>query len=53
MQQHRRGPRPDRTRAVVDAAIEEGITLFDTAEAYGEPAGASEELLGHRAGAPA
>ncbi|SES95576.1 aldo/keto reductase [Nonomuraea wenchangensis] len=42
-----------RTRAVVDAAIEEGITLFDTAEAYGEPAGASEELLGHRAGAPA
>ncbi|WP_344873369.1 aldo/keto reductase [Nonomuraea antimicrobica] len=35
-----------RTRAMVDAAIEEGVTLFDTAESYGEPAGASEELLG-------
>ncbi|MEV0829416.1 aldo/keto reductase [Nonomuraea rubra] len=35
-----------RTTALVDAAIEEGVTLFDTAEAYGEPAGASEELLG-------
>ncbi|MCF6468270.1 aldo/keto reductase [Nonomuraea sp. MG754425] len=35
-----------RTRAIVDAAIEEGVTLFDTAESYGEPAGASEELLG-------
>src|ERR1700754_4514732 len=33
-----------RTRVVVDAAIEEGVTLFDTAESYG--AGASEELLG-------
>ncbi|MBE1583343.1 aldo/keto reductase [Nonomuraea angiospora] len=31
-----------RTREVVDAAIEEGVTLFDTAEAYG----ASEEILG-------
>lgn len=35
-----------RTRAVVDAAIEEGVTLFDTAESYGAAAGASEELLG-------
>ncbi|MEV1170778.1 aldo/keto reductase [Nonomuraea sp. NPDC049784] len=35
-----------RTRAMVDAAIEEGVTLFDTGESYGEPAGASEELLG-------
>ncbi|MEV1001627.1 aldo/keto reductase [Nonomuraea sp. NPDC050202] len=35
-----------RTRALVDAAIEEGVTLFDTAESYGEPAGAGEELLG-------
>jgi aryl-alcohol dehydrogenase-like predicted oxidoreductase len=34
------------TRAVVDAAIEEGITLFDAAESYGTPAGACEELLG-------
>lgn len=31
-------------RAVVDAALEEGITLFDTADAYGR--GTSEELLG-------
>jgi aryl-alcohol dehydrogenase-like predicted oxidoreductase len=34
-----------RTRAVVDAAIDEGITLFDTAETYGG-AGASELALG-------
>jgi aryl-alcohol dehydrogenase-like predicted oxidoreductase len=33
------------TRAVVDAAIDEGITLFDTAETYGG-AGASELALG-------
>ncbi len=32
------------TRAVVDAAIEAGITLFDTSDTYG--VGASEELLG-------
>jgi aryl-alcohol dehydrogenase-like predicted oxidoreductase len=32
------------TRAVVDAALEAGITLFDTAESYG--AGKSEEYLG-------
>ncbi|MBT2231938.1 aldo/keto reductase [Nonomuraea sp. NEAU-A123] len=35
-----------RTREVVDAAIEEGVTLFDTAEAYGAVHGASEEILG-------
>jgi aryl-alcohol dehydrogenase-like predicted oxidoreductase len=35
----------DRTRAVVDAAIEEGITLLDTAETYGGD-GASELALG-------
>lgn len=34
----------DATRAVVDAAIEAGITYFDTAEAYG--GGQSEEFLG-------
>jgi aryl-alcohol dehydrogenase-like predicted oxidoreductase len=34
------------TRSVVDAAIEEGVTLFDTAESYGAAPGASEELLG-------
>ena len=33
------------TRAVVDAAIDEGITLFDTAETYGG-AGGSELALG-------
>jgi aryl-alcohol dehydrogenase-like predicted oxidoreductase len=34
------------TRAVVDAALDAGITLFDTADTYGTPHGASEELLG-------
>ena len=33
------------TRAVVDAAIDAGITLFDTADTYGGD-GASETLLG-------
>src|SRR5579875_4129794 len=33
------------TRAVVDAAIDAGITLLDTADMYG-PRGASEEALG-------
>ncbi len=32
--------------AVVDCAIECGITLFDTADAYGSPPGTSEEYLG-------
>jgi aryl-alcohol dehydrogenase-like predicted oxidoreductase len=35
----------DGTRAVVDAALESGITFFDTADIYGG-AGRSEELLG-------
>jgi aryl-alcohol dehydrogenase-like predicted oxidoreductase len=34
------------TRAVVDAALDHGINLFDTADIYGDPAGASETLLG-------
>jgi aryl-alcohol dehydrogenase-like predicted oxidoreductase len=34
----------DATRAVVDAAMEAGITLLDTADSYG--AGRSEEILG-------
>jgi aryl-alcohol dehydrogenase-like predicted oxidoreductase len=34
----------DGTRAVVDAAIEAGVTFFDTADIYG--GGQSEELLG-------
>src|SRR5919206_773144 len=33
------------TRAVVDAALEAGVTLFDTADIYGNRGG-SEELLG-------
>src|ERR1051325_1817219 len=36
----------DGTRAVVDAALDAGITLFDTADIYGTPHGASEETLG-------
>jgi aryl-alcohol dehydrogenase-like predicted oxidoreductase len=34
------------TRAVVDAAIDAGVTLFDTADVYGDPQGSSEQLLG-------
>jgi aryl-alcohol dehydrogenase-like predicted oxidoreductase len=34
----------DATKAVVDAAIEHGITLFDTADIYGQ--GLSEEYIG-------
>ena len=36
----------DGVNDVVDAAIDSGITLFDTADTYGEPHGLSEELLG-------
>ena len=35
----------ERTRAVVDAAIELGVTLFDTSDTYGG-GGRSEEILG-------
>ncbi|MEJ7628814.1 MAG: aldo/keto reductase, partial [Nocardioidaceae bacterium] len=38
----------DRTRAVVEAAVDAGVTLFDTADVYGT--GASEELLGRALG---
>src|SRR5262245_31580914 len=34
------------TKAVVDAAIEHGINLFDTADVYGDPQGSSEEVVG-------
>src|SRR5947208_1887800 len=34
------------TREVVDVALEEGITFFDTANTYGDPRGRSEEFLG-------
>jgi aryl-alcohol dehydrogenase-like predicted oxidoreductase len=36
----------DGTRAVVDAALDAGVTLLDTADIYGAEAGASETLLG-------
>ncbi len=36
----------DGTRAVIDAAISHGITLFDTADMYGAVAGTSETLMG-------
>ncbi len=36
----------DGTREVVDAALDAGITLFDTADIYGTPHGSSEECLG-------
>lgn len=37
---------PAAATAVVRAALDSGITLFDTADIYGAPAGRSEELLG-------
>jgi len=36
----------DGAREVVDAAFDAGITLFDTADIYGTPHGASEQCLG-------
>jgi aryl-alcohol dehydrogenase-like predicted oxidoreductase len=36
----------DGTRAVVHAALDLGVNLFDTADIYGNPHGASEEMLG-------
>lgn len=36
----------DRAAQVVNAAIDLGVTLFDTADVYGAPSGASEEALG-------
>jgi aryl-alcohol dehydrogenase-like predicted oxidoreductase len=38
----------EQTQAVVDAALESGITFFDTSDTYGR--GASEELLGRALG---
>ncbi len=37
----------DGTTAVIDAAIEAGVTLFDTADIYGAERGLSETLMGH------
>ena len=38
------------TNAVIDAAIEAGITLFDTADIYGSQRGLSETLMGNALG---
>lgn len=35
------------TNAVIDAAIDVGVTLFDTADIYGAERGQSETLMGH------
>jgi 1-deoxyxylulose-5-phosphate synthase len=35
------------TTAVIDAAIDAGVTLFDTADIYGNERGLSETLMGH------
>jgi len=40
----------DGTRAVVDAALDAGVTFFDTADTYGARPGLSEELLGQALG---
>ncbi|GAB2673056.1 aldo/keto reductase [Thalassiella azotivora] len=40
----------ERTEEVVAAALDAGITLFDTADAYGGTPGQSEELLGRALG---
>src|SRR5690349_23830740 len=37
---------PDGVPALVDAALDAGITFFDTADVYGGSPGQSEELLG-------
>ena len=35
----------DTTTAVIDAAIEEGVNFFDTADIYGAPPGTSEQFV--------
>ena len=40
----------DQAAAVVNAAVDAGITLFDTADVYGGDRGSSEEILGHALG---
>ena len=37
---------PPATRKVVDAALDAGVTLLDTADIYGGHRGESEEILG-------
>ena len=43
----------DGTRAVVDAALDAGITLFDTADIYGTPHGAPRSCSAPRSRAAA
>src|SRR5262245_57896893 len=40
----------DQTRRVVQAALDVGVTFFDTADIYGTRHGASEEALGRALG---
>ena len=42
---------PAESVAVVDRAIDLGVTLFDVADIYGSPSGAFEEILGQALGA--
>jgi aryl-alcohol dehydrogenase-like predicted oxidoreductase len=39
------------TSAVIDAALEEGVNFFDTANIYGAPPGTSEQYVGRALGA--
>jgi aryl-alcohol dehydrogenase-like predicted oxidoreductase len=41
---------PEGTQALIDAALDAGVTLFDVADIYGSPSGHSEELLGRALG---
>lgn len=41
---------PAGTKAVVDAALDAGVTFFDVADVYGAPRGNSEQLLGQALG---
>ncbi|MCZ2403018.1 aldo/keto reductase [Paenarthrobacter sp. Z7-10] len=41
---------PQAATELVRAAIDAGVTLFDTADNYGRPAGRSEEILGNALG---
>lgn len=45
-----RGCDMNAARAVVHAALDAGVTLFDTADVYGTPRGLSEEYLGKALG---
>jgi aryl-alcohol dehydrogenase-like predicted oxidoreductase len=41
----------EQSRAVIDKAIDLGVTLFDTADSYGDAGGGSERILGKVLGA--